>query len=263
MQPIRLVTFNIAHGRGLSPYQGMVSPAGLRRNLLKIASLLHKLKPDVVALQEVDVDSHWNDRINLLEFLREHAEFPHSAMGVTNTRAGRKPLNYGNALLSRFPIYSHETVPFSSAQIGGKGFLFAEVDVGGTHLLPIVNLHLDYKSRGSRMRQIDRLFDFVEHHYPTRGHDWLVPPVYCGDLNNPSHRPDATFHLRSQVARHGNYTVHPTNGQTFPSPWPVTGLDFVFLPPACREARSEIVPSLTSDHLPVQVEFLLPGGREH
>lgn len=263
MQSIRLVTFNIAHGRGLSPYQGMVGTAGLRRNLLKIASLLHKLNPDLVALQEVDVDSHWNDRINLLEFLREHGEFPHAVMGITNTRGGRKPLNYGNALLSRFPIFSHETVPFGRAQVGGKGFLFAEVDVGGAHLLPIVNLHLDFKSRGSRMRQIDRLFDFVEHHYPTRGHDWLVPPVYCGDLNNPSHRPDATMHLRGQVARHGDYSMHPTDAHTFPSPWPVTALDFVFLPPACRDARSEVVPSLASDHRPVQVEFTIPSAREH
>lgn len=263
MQPIRLVTFNIAHGRGLSPYQGMVGPAGLRRNLLKIASLLHKLKPDVVALQEVDVDSHWNDRMNLLEFLRAHSEFPHAVMGVTNARGGRRPLNYGNGLLSRFPIRSHETITFSREQVGGKGFLFAELDVGGSHLLPVVNLHLDYKSRGSRMRQIDRLFDYVEHHYPQRGHDWLVPPVYCGDLNNPSHRPDATLLLRTQVARHGDYSVHPMDGQTFPSPWPVTALDFVFLPPACRDARSQVIPTLASDHRPVQVEFTLPGQREH
>lgn len=263
MEPIRLVTFNIAHGRGLSPYQGLVGSAGIRRNLLKIAGLLHKLKADVVALQEVDVDSHWNDRVDMLEFLRVHAEFPHSAMGVTNTRSGRKPLNYGNGFLSNFPIRSHESVPFGKAKMGGKGFLFAEIDVGSSHLLPIVNLHLDFKSRGSRLRQIDRLFDYVEHHYPRRGHDWLVPPVYCGDLNNPSHRPDATLSLREQVARHGNYTVHPIDGHTFPSPWPVTGLDFVFLPPACRGARSEIVRSVVSDHRPVQVDFVLPGSREH
>jgi endonuclease/exonuclease/phosphatase family metal-dependent hydrolase len=56
--------------------------------------------------------------------------------------------------------------------------------------------------------------------------------------------------------------VHP-DGQTFPSPWPVTALDFVFLPPACRDAQSEVVNSLASDHRPVQVEFTLPGGREH
>ncbi|HUG09936.1 MAG TPA: endonuclease/exonuclease/phosphatase family protein [Opitutaceae bacterium] len=263
MQSIRLVTFNIAHGRGLVPYQGMVGSARIRRNLLKIASLLHKLKPDVVALQEVDFDSHWNYHVDHLEFLRVHAEFPHSAMGVTNTRLGRRGLNYGNGLLSRFPIRSHATVPFGRAQIGGKGFLFAEIDVGRSHLLPIVNLHLDYKSRDSRMRQIDRLFDFVEIHYSKSGNDWLVPPVYCGDLNNPPHRPDATLLLSEHVARHGNYSVHPADGQTFPSPWPVTALDFVFLPPACRNAHSQVVRSFASDHRPVQVEFTLPGGREH
>ncbi|HEX9781546.1 MAG TPA: endonuclease/exonuclease/phosphatase family protein [Opitutaceae bacterium] len=262
MQPCRVLTFNIAHGRGLSLYQGFTRPERLRRNLTKIAHMIDRLQPDVVALQEVDEDSHWNDRLNLLEYIRVHANFPHAVMGVNTRRGGRKVLNYGNAILSRHPIVSHENVPFGNATLGEKGFLFAEIDLGGSHLLPLINLHLCFRSRENRLRQIDRLFDYVDHHYSRRGQDWLVSSVYCGDLNNPSHRPDATRSLRDRVARHGEYSMHPARG-TFPSPFPMRALDFVFLPPACREPTSEVVHVMLSDHRPVQVEFKLPGSREH
>jgi endonuclease/exonuclease/phosphatase family metal-dependent hydrolase len=57
MQRLRIVTYNIAHGRGLQPIQGLTTRRKIRSNLLRIAKLLNELKPDVVALQEIDEDS--------------------------------------------------------------------------------------------------------------------------------------------------------------------------------------------------------------
>ena len=65
---LRLLTLNIAHGRGLSTYQGFHRARGIERNLLRIARLLDREGPDIVAMQEVDEDSHWNQRIHLLDF---------------------------------------------------------------------------------------------------------------------------------------------------------------------------------------------------
>jgi endonuclease/exonuclease/phosphatase family metal-dependent hydrolase len=59
MQRLRIVTYNIAHGRGLQPIQGLTTRRKIRSNLLRIAKLLNELKPDVVALQEIDEDSSW------------------------------------------------------------------------------------------------------------------------------------------------------------------------------------------------------------
>jgi len=58
---LRLVTFNIAHGRGLTPIQGLTSARKLRANLRRIALLLDRLKPDVVALQVVTVGQRSSD----------------------------------------------------------------------------------------------------------------------------------------------------------------------------------------------------------
>lgn len=263
MQPFRIVTYNIAHGRGLSPYQGLQRPATIRRNLLKIARLLESLEPDVVAIQEVDEDSHWNGRINHLEYIRKHAQFPHSVMGVTNRRGGPKPLLYGNGILSKHPIATWENVPFGANEIGGKGFLFVEIDVGGHHFIPFVNLHLDFAWRRNRLAQVEKVADFLTRRYHQRGEAWLVPPILCGDLNNPSTKTDATASLLDYFSRHGNYTLHPMGGRTFPSPFPSRTLDFVFVPPACVQPRSEVVRSLLSDHRPVMVEFTLPKLRSH
>jgi len=104
MPRLRLLTFNIAHGRGLTPIQGLTSRRKIRENLLKIARLIDQLAPDVVALQEIDECSRWAGNFDHLEYLREHSGFPHSVFGINNRRPGLLNLCYGNAILSRHPI---------------------------------------------------------------------------------------------------------------------------------------------------------------
>lgn len=264
MHPFRIVTYNIAHGRGaLSPYQGLNSHASIRRTVLRIAHLLAELKPDVVALQEIDEDSHWNGRLNLLEYLRVHSQLPYAVMGVNSRRGGAKPLSYGNALLSRHPVAAWENVSFGRSEIGGKGFIFAEIDAGHGHMVPLVNMHLAFASRRARLQQAETISEYMRSKYQNRHGDWLVPPILCGDLNNSSRTPDATAALHEYFQRHGEYTLHPANGRTFPSPLPSRALDFVFLPPACRAPDSRILRRFLSDHRPVVVDFHLPGVRTH
>ena len=255
MPNVRIITFNNAHARGLSPLQGLSTGRKARANLRKIARLLVELGADVVALQEIDENSRWNGSFDHLEFLRIEAGFPHAVFGINNRRTGRFNLSYGNAILSRHPIVTSETITFGQARIGGKGFLFTEIDVAG-HLLPFVNLHLHYGSRARRFLQIDQVMAYLTEKSRLRRKTWFLPPILCGDLNNSSHRPDATAALLDYCSRHGDYTLHPEPGaRTFPSPWPRRTLDFVFLPPACLNPRSEVVRTFLSDHRPVLVEF--------
>ena len=257
MQRYRIVTFNIAHARGLSLFQGLHGRRRFQRNLRKIAHLFDELKPDIVALQEIDENSRWSGSFDHLDYLNAFADFPHAVFGVNNRRAGGYQLNYGNAILSRHPIVASENVTFGTHKIGGKGFLFAEIDARG-HLLPVVNLHLHYGSRVRRFRQIDQLMEYLntkrEHHRL----QWATGPILCGDLNNPSHRLDATASLFQYFSLQGHYTLHPPQGvRTFPAPWPRRALDFIFLPPDCRVLHCQVVRCNLSDHRPVMVEFTL------
>ncbi|MDP3073855.1 MAG: endonuclease/exonuclease/phosphatase family protein [Opitutaceae bacterium] len=254
MPRLRLVTFNIAHGRGLTPIQGFTSQRKLRVNLRKIASLLERLEPDVVALQEIDERSRWAGNFDHLDYLRVHTRFPHSIFGVHNRRAGLLNLSYGNAVLSRHPIRAAETVAFGQRKLGEKGFLYVEFDVGG-RCLPLVNLHLHFGSRLERLRQLERLLGWLREKHRLHADRWEVPPIICGDFNNPGDRDDATASLLSHLSDYCDYVLHPPGGLTFPSPLPRRALDFVFLPAGCMKVSSEVVRSMLSDHRPVVVNF--------
>ena len=257
MARLRLVTFNIAHGRGLAPLQGFTSPQKLKANLRKIARLIGELKPDIVALQEVDQRSLWAGNFDHLEYLRLHTGFKYSVFGIHNRRVGLLNLSYGNAILSRFPIVASETVVFGLRSVGEKGFLFVEIEVGG-QLVPLVNLHLHFGSRQHRIRQIGRLLAWMTEKQRSSRATWQVPAIVCGDLNNPGTSADATAALLSHLSDYGEYVLYPASGRTFPSPLPGRLLDFVFLPSMCKANRCEIVRCFLSDHRPVLVDFSLP-----
>lgn len=256
MPRLRLVTFNIAHGRGLTPIQGLTSRRKLQSNLRRIGALLDRLKPDFVALQEIDECSRWAGNFDHLDYLRVHTSFPHTVFGINNRRAGLINLSYGNAILSRHAIRASETIVFGTRSVGEKGFLYAELDVAG-QCVPIVNLHLHFSSRAQRMRQLERLLSWLREKHRLHRKSWVVPPIICGDFNNPGSGDDATASLLSHLSDYSDYALHPVGGRTFPSPMPSRALDFVFLPAGCRNARSEIVRSMLSDHRPVVVEFEL------
>ncbi len=259
MPRLRLLTFNIAHARGAMPlHQGLRSRAKIRSNLLKIARLIQRLDVDIVALQEIDENSRWNGSFDHLAFLSEHTGLAHAVHGVNNRRTGRFHLNYGNAILSRFPIGHSETVPFGSGKLGEKGFVFVEIEVPKRGRLPLLNVHMHHRSLPQRLKQVIRLMRFLDEQQLHRGAHWRTPPLVCGDFNNPSHRPDATATLLGYFEQANNYTLLPKTGRTYPSIWPARALDYIFLPEECQEPKAEIVRSLLSDHRPVLVEFNLP-----
>jgi endonuclease/exonuclease/phosphatase family metal-dependent hydrolase len=255
MPRLRLVTFNIAHGRGLTPIQGLTSQQKIRVNLRRIATLLGKLgRPDIVALQEIDERSMWAGNFDHLDYLRLHSGYKHAVFGINNRRIGLLNLSYGNAVLSHHPILAAETVVFGQRSVGEKGFLYVELDVDGL-CVPLVNLHLHFSSRAHRMRQLDHLLAWLREKHRARGTAWAVPPIVCGDFNTSHTGSDATASLLSHLSDHGDYALHPKTGRTFPSPLPARTLDFVFLPPGCAATHCEIIRTFISDHRPVLVEF--------
>ena len=67
---------------------------------------------------------------------------------------------YGNALLTRFPIRHAEHEAFGQASLGEKGFVCAELETPHG-ILPVVNLHLDFRSRLRRIEQVETLIQFL------------------------------------------------------------------------------------------------------
>jgi endonuclease/exonuclease/phosphatase family metal-dependent hydrolase len=253
------MTFNIAHGRGLGLYQGFTSSRNLRRNISAIAQLMRDLKVDLAALQEIDEDSHWHHGVRMMDELTLEAGFKNVMMGVNNRREGEKPLAYGNALFSSFPVDVWDNQPFGDATLGEKGFMYAEIAVGGQYLLPIINLHLDYRSRKRRIMQVEKMLDYMRKRplRPDRAH---LPPIVCGDFNSREiHAGDAVQHLFDHMLEDNDYSVYPAKARTFPSFLPSRCIDFVFIPGEFRVHECHVIPARISDHMPVIVEFDTPA----
>lgn len=261
MARIRLLTYNIAHARGLGLHQTLQSRTKIRNQLLHIAHLIHRLDADIVALQEIDENSRWNGSFDHLAYLRDHSGLPHAVHGVNNRIAGRFHFAYGNAILSRFPFAHYENVPFGRSLLGEKGALFAEITTP-VGRVPLVNVHMHHRSRASRLRQAERLMTFLNEQRAHRSARWATGPMVCGDLNNPAHAPDATAMLLGYFEQFDNYTLVPKglNGKalrTFPSFLPGRALDYVYLPSRCQRVEVTVVRSYLSDHRPVMAEFYL------
>jgi endonuclease/exonuclease/phosphatase family metal-dependent hydrolase len=257
LHTLRVLTLNIAHGRGLSTYQGFHTARGIERSLKRVAHLLNQVGADIVALQEVDEDSHWNRRIHLLDSIQKQTEYSHAYLGVHNRRAGKLPLAYGNGLLTRFPIVHAEHTAFGRASLGEKGFMCAELQTPHG-ILPVVNLHLDFRSRVRRIEQIERLIQFLDDKKYTREGTPHLSPIVCGDFNSRSGKPgDAVRHLFTYLHDQCEYALCPTGrkSRTFPSLAPVHGLDFIFVPPSYKVRSSEVLRSYVSDHRPVLIDL--------
>lgn len=262
MPDLRLLTLNIAHGRGLSLYQGFHTLKYIHRNLDRIAHLLRRLRPDIVALQEVDEDSHWNRHINLLQYLQENAAYSHAFHGIHNRRHGQKRLAYGNAILSHHRIHSSESISFNSKTLGGKGYVFAEVEVGNL-VIPVINLHLDYRSRRIRTEQVERIIVDLDARSNRIEGDQRMTPIICGDFNTSSKSAhDAVQHLLTHVRQHTDYQIHPEQGRTFPTYYPRWGYDFIFVPEEYKVLSCRVIRSYVSDHRPVLMQIRVPDSTE-
>jgi endonuclease/exonuclease/phosphatase family metal-dependent hydrolase len=258
MKRLRLLTYNIAHGRGLLLHQSLRRESAIRAQLAKIGRLITRLDADIVALQEVDENSRWSGSFDHLACLAGYAGMPHVAFGITNRRVGRYHLNYGNAVLSRFPITNVESHIFGPRKVGEKGFMYCELELPQGRL-PLLNLHLNHSSRTQRLKQVVRVMEFIDVHRRTRSAHCCASPIICGDMNNPSHTPDATATLLGYLEQSADYTLLPkgAKGRTFPSVWPQRALDYIYLPAGCTKPEAQVVRSMLSDHRPVLAEFSL------
>jgi len=126
-QRLRVVSWNMKAGRGSS--------------LSAIAQRLASLAPDVVALQEVDVDTRRTGRVDQPVTLAAALGFHHAFAEAIPWSGGR----YGIATLSRYPFQSLRRIPLSNTAAGeARTALDAEICAAGS-CMHILNHHADVR----------------------------------------------------------------------------------------------------------------------
>lgn len=168
-----IVTYNIGYLSGMlnnEPVQ--LKKSFLDENLLRVVRWLDNLKPDVVALQEIDFDSRRSYHVNQLNELTDKNRFLAFSQLITwnkryvpfpywppRTHFGR--VLSGMAILSRYPIVSHMRTllgkpasnPFwYNAFYLHRALQTVTIAIGNRELV-IINCHLEAYDRSERERQ--------------------------------------------------------------------------------------------------------------
>jgi endonuclease/exonuclease/phosphatase family metal-dependent hydrolase len=238
-EPLQVLTFNIHAGRG----------ADNVLDLERVARLIRSSGADVVGLQEVD--RHYSARSNWVDQGAELARRldMHLAFGATIDEEppapGRPRVQFGNAILSRYPITSSSLtlLPVTPGQ-EPRGLLKAVVDVPGVDL-EVFNTHLGDVSATDRVQQATRIQQEIG--TPER------PTILVGDMNAAPGAPEITIlqgFLTDTWAVAGEGP-----GYTFESTNPAARVDYVFTSDAVPPVQGRVVSTdpVASDHLPVAV----------
>ena len=232
---IRVLTYNILHGETLKG----------DFDLDRIAEVIKSLKPDLVALQEVDF---FTNRVGKLDLATELGQRTGLAplFGVAMPYDGGE---YGEGILSRYSFLSTKNHPLP-AQAGKEPRAALEINIvlksGDT--VRFVGTHLDHTGETDRINQVQRINQIL-----TKDQR---PAILAGDLNATPESQSMAILLREWTRSFSE------NTPTFPSTDPNRKIDYILFRPAKRWRVLEtrvIDERIASDHLPVlTVLELLP-----
>jgi endonuclease/exonuclease/phosphatase family metal-dependent hydrolase len=228
-RPLRVMAYNI--------HQGV--SADLRMDLEAIADVIVRENPDVVVLNEVNRARATNGFVDTLPFISRRLGMRY-VFGA-NYRDGQ----YGNALLSRYPILAWDNTHYTHNTTELRGLLRVAIAAPGGPIT-FYATHLDHLSSPGHARAAQVAEALAA---------WDGEPraVLLGDLNATAEAPEL-----APIYEAGFVDVLAAAGQadafTFWDPTPDRRIDFIFSTPDLSPGRAWTVPSRASDHLPVLAE---------
>ena len=239
-QTIKVMTYNIHHANPPSrEKEGTI-------DLQAVASVIKAARPDLVALQELDVN---NTRAGL--DVNEAKELGRlTGMNYYFSRAiWFQGGAYGVGVLSRLPI--KDTMRYELPVPAGihaetRALCVIKVQLPGGKEILFGSTHLDqHRDDGTRMLQARTIADVVR--------SFTLPCIIAGDLNaDPDSRP---LNLLDSVLTRSCRADCPL---TIPTEDPVKTIDYILYTPAARfeslGVRS-IHETYASDHLPVVADI--------
>ncbi|MEM8943794.1 MAG: endonuclease/exonuclease/phosphatase family protein [Planctomycetota bacterium] len=270
---LRIVTYNIAHGRGLaaSNWEGG-SPATRHQRLSDIADQLINLDADIVVLNEVDFDSSWSGHINQAKFLADRSAYPYRVeQRNLDFRVLGWTWRFGNAVLSKYPVSHAQTVDlpgystWETLLVGKKRALACNLEFGGQKF-QLVAAHLSHRSEAVRVQSARHIIQLAR---ASGG-----PTVVAGDLNStppglPNSKADSAgqnaigvFDHSDLLRRSPREFLDGQNQLTFPADQPSQAIDWILAPADWRFSDYRVVQSTLSDHRPVLADIALTATRQ-
>jgi endonuclease/exonuclease/phosphatase family metal-dependent hydrolase len=219
----------------------------------RIARVIARCSPDIIALQELDVGRVRSGRIDQAEMIARKLEMKYHFYPAFRW----KDEQYGNAILSRYPMALIRSGPLprlvdKRRQYEPRGALWVSVEFEGKKI-QVFNTHLSVWP-SERIIQTEALLSEQWLQHP----DCQGPVILCGDFNS---LPGSMVYRKicdklydSQVALAG----HRPRGTWF-GHYPVGRIDYVFANADFRVHAVNVprtdLEKISSDHLPLITEL--------
>lgn len=272
---LRIVSYNIAHGRGLATSNWEGGNRSERSSRLRdIADLLTELDADLVVLNEVDFDASWSGHVNQAEVLALRAKYPYRVeQRNLDFRVLGWTWRFGNALLSKHPIRRAQLIDlpgystWETLLVGKKCAVACELRCGDTEVC-VLGAHLSHRSEALRVESAQILQEVLDKK--------SMPTIVAGDLNStppgfPNSKSDVqgrnaiiTLDERGALQRTPRSSAPAAEFLTFPSNNPNQVIDWILIPRAWTYAHYRSISTELSDHRPViaEIEFRAQGQQE-
>lgn len=238
---LRVLCYNIHYGQGMDG----------EYDVERLAVVINRSKPDLVALQEVDVGVRRSGRVHEA---RRLAELTGMAVRYGPTQHYEGGL-FGNAVLTRLPILDVliQPLPYTESTpelvTYPRGAIAVTVRGPDDRPLRFISTHFQHnvpEDRVAEAKAINSLF---------ADEDASIPTILAGDMNaTPEAEP-----IQILLKRWSNASDDPASPSA-PSPNPKSRIDYIFYRPAANFRVIDpkvIAEAMASDHRPVQADFEL------
>jgi len=230
---IRVMDYNVHNG---------FNTAG-RLDLEALATIIEENRADVVGLQEISRGWLIWGGVDMLTWLSQRLGMPYVSGPTSDAQ-------WGNAILSRYPIVRAEALPLPPDDVLlRRGYIVAEIDVGGG-TLTLIDTHFTHRGRDYAIREIQA---------SELAHAWngAAATVIVGDMNaTPDSDAMQTLSGAGLVNVAAETCAPPVH--TAPADNPSRQIDYIWVSPDMGFSDCEIPHTPASDHLPVIATIALP-----
>lgn len=237
-----MLTYNIHHGRGIDR----------KLDLNRIAEVIKESDADLIGLNEVDrCFSRRSGYIDQLSWLSEKLNMHHAFGAAITFRSRMSDFygQYGNALLSRYPIVFQKNylLYFFRGIFEDRALLEADVQIQD-QTLKIYVTHLSL----SPLRQNKQIEYMLKKLKETE-----LPVIVCGDFNM---RPGMKQWKKiTNILTDVCHSQYDAPCPTFPSLRPKIQLDYIFVSEHYLIDSVQFMPKhrISSDHIPIKATLKL------
>ena len=236
-KPFRLgvLSYNIHHARGVDG----------QLNLARIANVILSVKPDLVALQEVDNKTNRTGKIDQAAELSRLTKMFYIFGSNIEFQGG----HYGNAILSRFPVVKKNNLHLPNLNSGEqRGVLESVIKLSKEQKISFLATHLDHRKPDNERIASAK---FINERISLSN---KIPAILAGDFNDIPF--SSTLKEFGKLWLHTNATLSPT----IPVSKPTRQIDYIMIRPkkSWRVIRSKVLDeAVASDHRAIFAEIEL------